>query len=118
VGNDRVIYIYGSAGVEWRMIPPSSRATIQLSAFKRHLLSQRTMTSEVVHNDNIACCTIPPVKSDYQPKGSIAEYAGISSYLVGDVHAKTALVCVYDIFGFVNVSLISLIVIQMIHCVE
>lgn len=32
--------------------------------------------STVVHNDNAACCSIPPVKSDYTPKGTYKSYAG------------------------------------------
>jgi dienelactone hydrolase len=52
-----------------------------------------------IHNDSEACCTIPPVKSDYTPKGTIKTYADINSYIVGDDSSKTALICVYDIFG-------------------
>lgn len=31
-----------------------------------------------VHNTNTACCSIPPVKSDYTPKGSFKSYAGFN----------------------------------------
>ncbi len=31
-----------------------------------------------VHNTNQACCSIPPVKSDYAPKGFYKSYAGFS----------------------------------------
>ena len=49
---------------------------------------------------NKACCSIPPVKTDYQPKGRMEKCAGIDSYVIGPADSKTALVCVYDIFGF------------------
>ncbi|KAA1468457.1 dienelactone hydrolase [Dentipellis sp. KUC8613] len=58
-------------------------------------------TSHQVHNDNIACCTVPAVQSDYTPKGSIRPYAGFkSAYITGPATSETAVVCVYDIFGF------------------
>ncbi|KAI0724185.1 hypothetical protein C8T65DRAFT_625701 [Cerioporus squamosus] len=55
-----------------------------------------------VHNTNQACCSIPPVKSDYAPKGSYKSYAGFSKvYVTGpQTPGKVALVSVYDIFGF------------------
>ncbi|KAL1952263.1 hypothetical protein VTO73DRAFT_1412 [Trametes versicolor] len=55
-----------------------------------------------VHNTNVACCTIPPVKSDYTPKGTFKSYAGFSKvYVTGPATpGKLAFVCVYDIFGF------------------
>ena len=46
-----------------------------------------------------ACCSIPPVKTDYQPKGSMEKVAGFDSYVVGPADSKNVLVCVYDIFG-------------------
>ncbi|KAI8983409.1 Alpha/Beta hydrolase protein [Trametes punicea] len=58
--------------------------------------------STTVHNTNVACCTIPPVKSNYTPKGKFKQYAGFSKvYVTGpEKPGKVALVCVYDIFGF------------------
>ncbi|EPT04432.1 hypothetical protein FOMPIDRAFT_1113931 [Fomitopsis schrenkii] len=59
--------------------------------------------STVIHNDNAACCSIPPVKSDYTPKGSYKSYAGFDKvYVTGQPspNGNLALVCVYDIFGF------------------
>ncbi|RPD58387.1 hypothetical protein L227DRAFT_550640 [Lentinus tigrinus ALCF2SS1-6] len=55
-----------------------------------------------VHNTNQACCSIPPVKSDYAAKGSYKSYAGFNKvYVTGpQTPGKVALVCVYDIFGF------------------
>jgi hypothetical protein len=54
-----------------------------------------------VHNDNAACCSIPPVHSDYTPKGKIIPYGGIEKVYVTGSKSEKALVCVYDIFGYV-----------------
>lgn len=40
-----------------------------------HHLNRATM-STTIHNTNVACCTIPGVKSDYSPKGTIKSYGG------------------------------------------
>ncbi|KIP08540.1 hypothetical protein PHLGIDRAFT_69188 [Phlebiopsis gigantea 11061_1 CR5-6] len=58
--------------------------------------------STTTHNTNKACCTIPPVKSDYQPKGTFKSYAGFNRvYVAGpEKPGKLALVCVFDIFGY------------------
>ncbi|KDQ54839.1 hypothetical protein JAAARDRAFT_134659 [Jaapia argillacea MUCL 33604] len=54
-----------------------------------------------VHNDNVACCTIPPVKSDYSPKGTFKAYGGFDKvYVTGPAKSEMTLVAVYDIFGF------------------
>ncbi|KZS90326.1 alpha/beta-hydrolase [Sistotremastrum niveocremeum HHB9708] len=54
-----------------------------------------------IHNSNAACCSIPPVQSDYTPKGSFKPYAGFKkAYITGSETSTTALVAVYDIFGF------------------
>jgi hypothetical protein len=80
------------------------RTAIRLRAIAHQLNHRRTMASSTtVHNDNVACCTIPPAASDYQPVGKIEKYAGITTYLTGDKDSKTALVCVFDIFGQVSV---------------
>ncbi|KAL0082472.1 dienelactone hydrolase [Phycomyces blakesleeanus] len=47
-----------------------------------------------------ACCTIPPVQSDYQPIGSIETLGDLTVYTVGSKDAKKAIVVIYDIFGF------------------
>jgi len=53
-----------------------------------------------VHNTNEACCTIPPVHSDYTPKGSYRPYGGFGKVYVAGEKSDLALVTVYDIFGF------------------
>ncbi|PKI84675.1 carboxymethylenebutenolidase [Malassezia vespertilionis] len=49
---------------------------------------------------NKACCTLPPVQTDYKPKGTMEKVAGIDSYVTGDANATNVILCVYDIFGF------------------
>lgn len=52
----------------------------RLRAITHHLAPSSSLAragmSTVIHNDNAACCSIPPVKSDYTPKGSYKSYAG------------------------------------------
>ncbi|KAG6891087.1 hypothetical protein C0995_014177 [Termitomyces sp. Mi166 len=46
--------------------------------------------STTVHNTNIACCSIPPVQSDYSPKGSFKPHAGFSKvYVTGPEDSDT-----------------------------
>jgi len=53
-----------------------------------------------VHNTNQACCSIPPVSSNYNPKGSFIKLGGFDKVYVTGEKGDTALVTVYDIFGF------------------
>lgn len=48
-----------------------------------------------------ACCSIPPVVSDgYKEKGEWITINGMKTYTTGPKDAKSALLVVYDIFGF------------------
>ena len=48
-----------------------------------------------------ACCTIPPVISEgYKPKGDYITINGLKTYATGPKDAKSAILVVYDIFGF------------------
>jgi len=52
-------------------------------------------------NSNTACCTIPPVHSTYEPKGTTKAYAGFQkAYVTGPDGTGRALIGIYDIFGF------------------
>jgi len=58
-------------------------------------------TSGAIHNTNTACCTIPPVQSDYTPKGSFKPFGGFGKvYVTGPETSENKIVCVYDIFGY------------------
>ncbi|TFK30728.1 dienelactone hydrolase [Coprinopsis marcescibilis] len=58
------------------------------------------MTTEV-HNTNKACCTIPPVQSDYEPKGTFKALGDFKKvYVTGPEKSDNAIICVFDIFGF------------------
>jgi len=48
-----------------------------------------------------ACCTVPPVTSSgYQEKGEWVTIDGMKTYKTGPSSAKSALLVIYDIFGF------------------
>jgi dienelactone hydrolase len=48
-----------------------------------------------------ACCTVPPVVAEgYKAKGDYIEVAGMKTYATGPSDAKSALLIIYDIFGF------------------
>jgi len=70
--------------------------------FNRHLSRARMSTVVgTIHNDNNACCTIPPVESNYEPKGTYKPYGDFQKvYVTGDESSDTAIVTVFDIFGF------------------
>ncbi|KAJ3556318.1 hypothetical protein NM688_g2094 [Phlebia brevispora] len=75
----------------------------RLRSLVHHLNHAKMSTAAgVVHNANVACCTIPPVRSDYKPKGTYKPYGGFDkAYFAGpEKPGKLALVCVFDIFGF------------------
>lgn len=65
--------------------------------------STTSQPTQPVVNSNPACCSIPPVSSDYAPKGSYTSFpdAGFQrTYVTGPSTSSTALITVYDIFGF------------------
>ncbi|KAI7902383.1 dienelactone hydrolase [Cokeromyces recurvatus] len=47
-----------------------------------------------------ACCSIPPVVSDYQHTGEMETYDGLDIYTVGPKDAKNAVLVIYDVFGY------------------
>ncbi|KAF2430405.1 hypothetical protein EJ08DRAFT_679211 [Tothia fuscella] len=47
-----------------------------------------------------ACCTIPPVSATYTPKGDSPTIASLRTYRTGPSTAKTAIILIYDVFGF------------------
>ena len=42
-------------------------------------------TATAVHNTNVACCTLPPVRSDYKEKGFYKAYAGFDKVSIAVV---------------------------------
>ena len=57
----------------------SSSMYTRLRQLAHHLYpTLRAARMSTVHNTNVACCSIPPVKSDYVPKGKYKPYAGFS----------------------------------------
>jgi hypothetical protein len=60
------------------------------------------MASTTIHNTNKACCSIPPVLHDYTPNGSFQSYGEFQRvYVTGPDNSKNAIICVFDIFGYV-----------------
>ncbi|ORY79524.1 dienelactone hydrolase [Protomyces lactucae-debilis] len=51
-------------------------------------------------NTNKACCTLPPVQSDYTPKGSYETLGDLKTYITGNQKSNKVLTVIYDIFGF------------------
>lgn len=47
-----------------------------------------------------ACCTLPPVSSDYQPEGTEITIGDLTVYETKNKTPKILLICAYDIFGF------------------
>ncbi|RCI04753.1 hypothetical protein CU098_008397 [Rhizopus stolonifer] len=47
-----------------------------------------------------ACCTLPPVQSDYTPVGAVEKIDDLDVYTIGPKDAKKAVLVIYDIFGF------------------
>jgi hypothetical protein len=59
--------------------------------------------STTIHNTNEACCNIPPVYSEYTPKGTFKPHGSFKKvYVTGPDTSENAIICVYDIFGWVN----------------
>jgi len=53
-----------------------------------------------------ACCTVPPVVSEgYNAKGDYTTIEGMKTYITGPKNAKSAILVVYDIFGFFSQTL-------------
>lgn len=46
-----------------------------------------------------ACCTLPPVTSDYTPPGTTIDIGDLPVYETIPNNSKKLLICVYDIFG-------------------
>lgn len=74
---------------------------LRLRAIAHHLnIEKMSTTSAPVHNTNKACCTVPPVQSNYQAKGSFKPYGNFKKvYITGEESSQTKIVCVFDIFG-------------------
>jgi len=49
-----------------------------------------------------ACCSIPQVVSNYEPKGTVDEVEGLKIYHTGPSDSQAAIIAAYDVFGFHN----------------
>ncbi|KAH7339508.1 dienelactone hydrolase [Rhizoctonia solani] len=57
-----------------------------------------------IPGDNPVCCTIPPVESNYKPKGTFETINGASTYVIGDKASKKAIIVTMDVFGMVPLT--------------
>jgi len=70
----------------------------QTSPFYNRLGSRALAT---MSTQSKACCTVPPVVTEgYKEKGEWITINGMKTYATGPKDAKSALLVVYDIFGF------------------
>jgi hypothetical protein len=64
-------------------------------------IQPRHRTLATMSTQSKACCTIPPVISEgYKEKGEWINVEGMKTYATGPKTAKSALLIIYDIFGF------------------
>ncbi|EEB91195.1 hypothetical protein MPER_10485, partial [Moniliophthora perniciosa FA553] len=65
----------------------------RLRTVLHHLNKSRAMSSSTgaIHNTNAACCSIPPVQSDYKPKGTYTSHGKFNKvYVTGPASSDNA----------------------------
>jgi len=61
---------------------------------------------EAQHGHSAACCNIPPIiAKDYKAKGKYETIGGTKTYVTGPSDATTAILFIFDIFGYFPQSL-------------
>lgn len=48
----------------------------------------------------VACCKLPPVQTEYEPKGKYEKINGYKTYVYGPEDADKAILMIYDVFGY------------------
>ena len=77
----------------------TTRAGLAHTRTHHHSISARRLAT--MSTQSKACCTVPPVVSEgYKEKGEWITINGMKTYATGPKDAKSALLVVYDIFGF------------------
>lgn len=77
----------------------TTRAGINRTTPHRNRLGPRELST--MSTQSKACCTVPPVVTEgYKEKGEWITINGMKTYATGPKDAKSALLVVYDIFGF------------------
>ncbi|CAE6404412.1 unnamed protein product [Rhizoctonia solani] len=79
---------------------PSARVT----HIQSHPFSSALNTMSTIPRDNPVCCTIPPVESNYKPKGTFETINGFSTYVIGEKTSKKAILVTMDVFGMVPLT--------------
>jgi len=81
--------------------PPTTTSTTPAASTMSVASATGAGSRAAVVNSNPACCSIPPVLSNYEPKGKYIKYAGFEKvYVTGPEKSDNAIVSVFDIFGF------------------
>lgn len=63
----------------------------------------QTSVAHIQKPDMEVCCSAgAPVSVEYTPQGSVKELGGVQCYVTGSEAAQTAIVGIYDIFGFTS----------------
>lgn len=72
-----------------------------LASTHRRAFNSLSARTYAIMSQSHACCTVPPVVTDnYKEKGEYITVDGLKTYTTGDSSAKSAILVVYDIFGF------------------
>jgi hypothetical protein len=84
--------------------PNSFRSSLHITTragLKQHTPYCNTRELTTMSTQSKACCTVPPVVTEgYKEKGEWITINGMKTYATGPKDAKSALLVVYDIFGF------------------
>ncbi|CAE7210964.1 unnamed protein product [Rhizoctonia solani] len=92
------------SGLRMPLTPPRPLWFIPFTRANR--IQSRTFykTMSTIPGDNPVCCTIPPVESNYKPKGTLETINGVSTYVAGEKASKKAIVVIMDVFGMVPLT--------------
>ncbi|OZJ02613.1 hypothetical protein BZG36_04286 [Bifiguratus adelaidae] len=52
------------------------------------------------HSSEQACCSIPPVDSNYKAVGTVKRLGDMDVYMVGSTTSNRAIIVLYDVYGF------------------
>ncbi len=90
-----------------KQLHPRSSPTYRVSHISKYSFVpskpqlHRTRLYATMSTQSHACCTVPPVVTDgYKEKGEFITINGMKTYTTGSKDAKSAILVVYDIFGF------------------
>ncbi|RMX98948.1 hypothetical protein D0868_09804 [Hortaea werneckii] len=81
--------------------PLTSHRFFKVEKPSTRFISNTRSYANMASTQSHACCTVPPVQAEgYNPKGDYMTVEGMKTYATGPKNAKSALLVIYDIFGF------------------